>query len=83
MIACQYCQYAVSFMERYKFEYKTIDISQPDNKEEYQKAEDILHELKEDIGILPYVMINDEVGFTGFPPPEKEYMILEWLNAVL
>ena len=40
---------AVSFMERYKYEYKTIDISLPENKKEYQKAEDTLHNLKEDM----------------------------------
>ena len=83
MVACQHCAWAVSFMERYNFEYTTIDISQPDNKKEYDKAADTLHELKEDIGILPYVMVSDEMGFTGFPPPDKEYMILEWLHAVL
>ena len=82
MIACQHCTYAVSFMERYKYEYKTIDISQSDNKEEYQKAEDTLHELKEDIGILPFIMINDENGFTGFPSPETEYEILEYLQQL-
>ena len=82
MIACKHCQYAVSFMERYKYEYKTIDISQPENKEEYQKAEDTLHELKEDIGILPFIMINDENGFTGFPSPETEYEILEYLQQL-
>jgi glutaredoxin len=82
MIACQHCQYAVSFMERYKYEYKTIDISQSDNKEEYQKAEDTLHELKYDIGILPFVMINEENGFTGFPSPETEYEILEYLEQL-
>jgi len=82
MIACQHCAYAVSFMERYKYEYKTIDISQSDNKEEYQKAEDTLHELKEDIGILPFIMINDENGFTGFPSPETEYEILEYLQQL-
>ena len=82
MIACKHCAYAVSFMERYKFEYKSIDISQPDNKKEYQEAEDILHELKEDIGILPFIMVNDEVGFTGFPAPETEYEILEYLQMV-
>ena len=53
-------------MERYKYEYKTIDISD-ENKKEYVKAEDTLHNLKEDIGILPSVMINDNTGFTGFP----------------
>ena len=82
MIACQHCQYAVSFMERYKYEYKTIDISQSDNKEEYQKAEDTLHGLKEDIGILPFIMINEENGFTGFPPPETEYEILDYLQQL-
>jgi len=82
MIACKHCQYAVSFMERYKFEYKTIDISQPENNEEYQKAEDTLHELKEDIGILPFVMINDENGFTGFPSTETEFEVLEYLRQL-
>ena len=82
MIACQHCAYAISFMERYKYEYKTIDISQSDNKEEYEKAEDTLHELKEDIGILPFIMINDENGFTGFPSPETEYEILEYLQQL-
>ena len=77
MIACKHCAYAVSFMERYKYEYKTIDISQPENKEEYEKVEDILHELKEDIGILPYVMVTDDVGFTGFPSTETEFEILK------
>ena len=62
MVACQHCAWAVSFMERYNFEYTTIDISQPDNKKEYEKAEDTLHNLKEDIGILPFVMIYDDVG---------------------
>ncbi len=69
-------------MERYKFEYKTIDISQPENNEEYQKAEDTLHELKEDIGILPFVMINDENGFTGFPSTETEFEVLEYLRQL-
>jgi glutaredoxin len=69
-------------MERYKYEYKTIDISQSDNKEEYQKAEDTLHELKEDIGILPFIMINEENGFTGFPSPETEYEVLEYLQQL-
>ena len=82
MVACKHCAWAVSFMERYKFEYKTIDISQPDNKKEYEKAEDTLHNLKEDIGILPFVMINDDVGFTGFPSTETEYQILEYINAI-
>ena len=36
-------------MERYNFEYKTIDISVSDNKKEYEKAEDTLHNLKEDM----------------------------------
>jgi len=82
MISCKHCAWAVSFMERYKFEYKTIDISQPDNKKEYEKAEDTLHELKEDIGILPYVMINDENGFTGFPSTETEFEVLEYLQQL-
>ena len=82
MIACQHCQYAVSFMERYKYEYETIDISQPDNKEDYQKAEHTLHGLKYDIGILPFIMINEENGFTGFPSPETEYEILEYLQQL-
>jgi disulfide oxidoreductase YuzD len=69
-------------MERYKYEYKTIDISQSDNKEEYQKAEDTLHELKEDIGILPFIMINEENGFTGFPSPKTEYEVLEYLQQL-
>ena len=82
MISCRHCAWAVSFMERYKFEYKTIDISQPENKKEYEKAEDTLHNLKEDIGILPFVMINDDAGFTGFPSTETEYKILEYINAI-
>ena len=52
------------------------------NKKEYEKAEDTLHNLKEDIGILPFVMINDDVGFTGFPSTETEYKILEYINAI-
>ena len=82
MVACQHCAWAVSFMERYNFEYTTIDISQPDNKKEYEKAEDTLHNLKEDIDILPFVMINDDVGFTGFPSTKTEYKILEYINAI-
>ena len=82
MMACQHCAWAVSFMERYKYEYKTIDISQPDNKKEYQKAEDTLHELKEDIGILPFVMIDDKNGFTGFPSVETEFQILEYIKNI-
>ena len=70
-------------MERYKYEYKTIDISNLKNKKEYQKAEDTLHNLKEDIGILPFVMINDNTGFTGFPSTETEYKILEYINNKL
>ena len=69
-------------MERYEYEYKTIDISQPENKKEYQEAEDILHELKEDIGILPYIMLNEDIGFTGFPSPETEYEILEYIQQI-
>ena len=67
MVACKHWPTFHFFMERYNFEYTTIDISQLDNKKEYEKAEDTLHNLKEDIGILPFVMINDDVGFTGFP----------------
>ena len=81
-MSCKHCAWAVSFMERYKYEYKTIDISLPENKKEYQKAEDTLHNLKEDIGILPFVMINDNTGFTGFPSTETEYKILEYINAI-
>ena len=69
-------------MERYEYEYKTIDISQPENKKEYQETEDILHELKEDIGILPYIMLNEDIGFTGFPSPETEYEILEYIQQI-
>jgi len=82
MMSCKHCAWAVSFMERYKFDYETIDISQPENKKEYEKAEDTLHNLKEDIGILPFVMINDDTGFTGFPSTETEYQILEYINAI-
>lgn len=81
-MSCKNCAYAVSFMERYKFEYKLIDISDMKNNDEYSKAEDILHELKEDIGILPFIMVNNDVGFTGFPSPETEYEILEYLEQV-
>jgi len=81
-ISCKHCAYAVSFMERYKFEYNLIDISDMKNNDEYSKVEDILHELKEDIGILPFVMVTKDMGFTGFPPPETEYEVLEYLQAI-
>jgi len=82
-MSCKNCAYAVSFMERYKFEYKLVDISDVKNNDEYLKAENVLHELRYDIGILPFVMITDENGFTGFPSPETEYEILEYLEQLI
>jgi len=81
-VNCQHCAWAVSFMERYKFEYEIIDISDAKNNDEYVKAENTLHELKEDIGILPFVMINEENGFTGFPSTETEFEVLEYLQQI-
>jgi hypothetical protein len=69
-------------MERYKYDYKLVDISDPENKKEYEDAENTLHESGHDIGVLPFVMINNNTGFTGFPGTETEYEILEYLNAI-
>ena len=81
-IACQHCAWAVSFMERYKFEYKTIDISVPKNKKEWDNAENVLMEQQESSDVLPYVIIDDTYGFAGFPPPKEEYQVLEYIQRV-
>ena len=82
MIACKHCQMAVSFMERYKFDYETIDISQPDNEKEYEKAENVLMEQQESSDVLPYVIIDDTYGFAGFPEVKDEYQVLEYIQRV-
>ena len=62
-VACKYCSLAVSFMERYKFEYKTIDISVSENEKEYDMAENVLMEQMESSSVLPYIIIDDTYGF--------------------
>lgn len=81
-MSCKYCALAVSFMERYKFEYKTIDISLPENQKEYNMAENVLIEQHEASDVLPYVIIDDTYGFAGFPEVETEYQILEYIQRV-
>tara|TARA_R100000005_G_C4969549_1_gene183018 strand:- start:778 stop:1008 length:231 start_codon:yes stop_codon:yes gene_type:complete len=73
---------AVSFMERYKFEYKTIDISLPENEDEYDMAEGVLMEQQESSDVLPYVIIDDTYGFAGFPEVKDEYQVLEYIQRV-
>lgn len=81
-IACKFCSMAVSFMERYKFEYKTIDISLPENKDEYDMAEGVLMEQMESSSVLPYIIIDDTYGFAGFPEVKDEYQVLEYIQRV-
>ncbi len=81
-IACKFCSMAVSFMERYKFEYKTIDISLPENEDEYDMAEGVLMEQQESSDVLPYVIIDDTYGFAGFPEVKDEYQVLEYIQRV-
>jgi len=69
-------------MERYKFDYETIDISQSENEKEYEKAENVLMEQQESSDVLPYVIIDDTYGFAGFPPPKEEYQVLEYIQRV-
>ena len=81
-IACQHCAWFDIKPPRYKFDYETIDISQPDNEKEYEKAENVLMEQQESSDVLPYVIIDDTYGFAGFPPPKEEYQVLEYIQRV-
>ena len=88
-VACKYCSLAVSFMERYKFEYKTIDISDmtidisvSENEKEYDMAENVLMEQMESSSVLPYIIIDDTYGFAGFPEVKDEYQVLEYIQRV-
>ena len=69
-------------MERYKFEYKTIDISVSENEKEYDMAENVLMEQMESSSVLPYIIIDDTYGFTGFPEVKDEYQVLEYIQRV-
>tara|TARA_B100000073_G_C23246776_1_gene376536 strand:+ start:97 stop:384 length:288 start_codon:yes stop_codon:yes gene_type:complete len=79
-IDCQYCVFAISFMNRYKLQHEIVDTNQPGNAGSYSKAIELLNDQGYDTGIMPMLTIDDVVGFTGWEPVSTEYKILDFLK---